>query len=205
MTEAPEIPGDDEALADSYGETLIKVAAQSISSAIGIDGGRCEMSAAAFPEPLRQPRATFVTLHMDRTLRGCIGTVAAHRPLVEDVAWNAYAAAFRDTRFDPVDARELQRISASISILSPTSRIEAASREDVLLRLRPGVDGVVFQDERRRAVFLPQVWEHLPEPAQFWDSLLLKAGLPHDHWSPSAVVEIFHVTSIPETPLSAPS
>jgi AmmeMemoRadiSam system protein A len=134
---------------------------------------------------LQEKRAVFVTLTRSARLRGCIGTLEPVAPLATAVADSAHSAAFRDPRFPPMRRDELETITIEISVLTPTRPLAAASREVLLDRLRPGVDGLVLQDGRHRSTFLPKVWEQLPDPRDFLAQLLAKAGLPADHWSPS--------------------
>ncbi|MDX1593571.1 MAG: AmmeMemoRadiSam system protein A [Gammaproteobacteria bacterium] len=141
-----------------------------------------------YPEILLARRACFVTLHLDGLLRGCIGSLEARRPLVEDVAGNAYAAAFRDPRFPPVTEDEAPRLELEISVLSPPEPMRCGSEAELLAQLRPGVDGLVLADLGRSGTFLPSVWEQLPEPRDFLAHLKRKAGLPADYWSASLTV-----------------
>jgi len=145
---------------------------------------------------LQALRASFVTLHINQQLRGCIGSLEAHRPLVEDVAENAFAAAFRDPRFAPVSEREFDQLAYHISILSPTEAMTFESENDLLKKLRPGVDGLVLSEQGRRGTFLPSVWEQLPEPRQFLAQLKVKAGFAADYWSDSIRVERYTVEDI---------
>jgi AmmeMemoRadiSam system protein A len=135
------------------------------------------------PGSLARPAATFVTLHAGGDLRGCIGRLEAARPLAEDVAENAYAAAFRDPRFPPVEQWELAQLSLEISLLTPPEPMVFAGEEDLLAQIRPGIDGLILEDQGHRGTFLPSVWESLPEPHDFLAALRRKAGLPADHWS----------------------
>jgi len=132
----------------------------------------CEKSA------LQRLGASFVTITVDGMLRGCIGTLEARRPLAEDVAANAVAAAFEDSRFASLTAEELGRMKIEVSVLSSSEVIEAGDRTELLESLRPGVDGVVVESGSHRATFLPQVWRSLPEPDAFVRELVKKAGLP---------------------------
>ena len=140
------------------------------------DPGRYE------PE-LRSPGASFVTLRRRGELRGCTGSLEAVRPLVEDVARNAWRSASADPRFPPLDFSELDDLEISVSVLSPLEPFPAASEEALLAHLRPGVDGLVLHEGGCRATFLPSVWVSLPEPREFLDALRQKAGLPRGHWS----------------------
>src|SRR5690349_7833365 len=140
-------------------------------------------AAGSYPEDwLRALGASFVTLKLDDELRGCIGTIDARRPLGDDVAHNAYAAAYRDPRFPPLARDDRTRIAVEVSVLSPRVRLEAASEQDLCARLRPGIDGVVVEYRDLRATCLPQVWENIPDPFEFLRNLKLKAGLPERFW-----------------------
>jgi AmmeMemoRadiSam system protein A len=112
-----------------------------------------------------------------------VGTLTPRRALVEDVAQNAFAAAFRDSRFPPLSAEELAGLDLHLSRLTPLVPLPASTRSGLLAALRPGEDGLVLEDPPFRATFLPQVWEALPEAEAFVSQLFLKAGLPEDHWS----------------------
>jgi AmmeMemoRadiSam system protein A len=142
------------------------------------------LAARAPQEPwLREIGATFVTLRDALgELRGCIGTVDPHRPLGEDVAHNAYAAAYRDPRFPPVDAAELGALGVEVSVLTPREPLPAGSEAEAVAALTPGADGVVFEYHGFRATFLPQVWESIPDPLDFLRELRRKAHLPPHFW-----------------------
>jgi len=142
---------------------------------------------------LQEERASFVTLTIDGNLRGCIGMLEACRPLVEDVAENACAAAFADPRFEPLSEREFRQIDIHISVLSPPEEMEFNSEADLLAQLRPGVDGLILQDGGRRGTFLPSVWEELPDADLFLMHLKMKAGLPTTHWSDT--LRVFRYTA----------
>lgn len=129
------------------------------------------------PENLKRDGASFVTLNMDGRLRGCIGSLEARRPLVLDVQQNAIGAALRDPRFPPVRPEEVEHLDIEISVLSLPEPLEYDNTEDLLEKLRPGVDGVVIERGWHRATFLPQVWEKIPDERQFLERLCLKAGL----------------------------
>lgn len=150
---------------------------------------------------LREPGATFVTLTMLGDLRGCIGSLEATRPLIEDVRANAWAAAMRDPRFSPVRIEELAEIVFEVSLLSPNEQIRVTDEAELLDRLRPGIDGLVIRDGARGATFLPQVWETLPRPEEFLAHLKQKAGLGRDHWSESFEVYRYTVEKFSESDL----
>ena len=142
------------------------------------------------PPHLIEPGATFVTLTINKELRGCIGALEATQPLAEDVRIHAVAAGLEDYRFPPVQPDELPGISIEISRLTAPQLSECNDAEELLKRLRPGVDGVVLKEGNRRATFLPQVWDKVPEPEKFLSMLCKKMGAPPDYWR-GGRVEIF--------------
>ncbi len=142
-------------------------------------------------------RATFVTLTIDAQLRGCIGTLEARRALVEDVASNAYSAAFEDPRFAPLERAEFERLDIHLSLLSAPEPIQFGSEKDLLAQIRPSLDGLVLEEGARRGTFLPSVWEQLPDPVEFLRHLKRKAGLPADYWSATLRVSRYTSESIP--------
>lgn len=131
---------------------------------------------------LAERAASFVTLTCEGKLRGCIGTLRAHRPLAEDVTANAVAAAFRDPRFKPLTVNEFHVVHVEVSVLSVLEPLTFSDEQDALAQLRPGTDGVVFQYGHHSGTFLPQVWESFAQPAEFMAHLKYKAGLPPDFW-----------------------
>jgi AmmeMemoRadiSam system protein A len=164
---------------EDRGAILLAIARESIEK-----GGESRALARHPHDWLREPGASFVTLRLEGELRGCIGSIDARRPLGEDVARNAHAAAYRDPRFPPVSAAELPLLQVEVSVLSPREPLPAGSEGEALERLRPGVDGVALEYGGASATFLPQVWESLPQPAAFLEALRHKAGLPGHFWHP---------------------
>ena len=149
---------------------------------------------------LNQPCGTFVTLKKNGRLRGCIGSLEGRNPLVEGVRRNALNAAFHDPRFSPLDSRELDCISMEVSVLTEPQPLDYRDADDLVARLRPGVDGVTIRKNFSGATFLPQVWEQLPEAEEFLSHLCLKAGLPADTWRDGELdVEIYQVQYFEET------
>ena len=170
-------------------ETLIELAATSIEHGL-LRGCEGPFDPRDLPEELREPRATFVTLSTATGgLRGCRGVIEACRPLADDVWANAYASAFDDPRFQPIDAREFDQLDIEISILSPPQPLVVANEQTLLRSLVPHRDGVVLAWRNRRATFLPKVWEMLPDPGDFIVQLKLKAGLPTDFWADDVRVQ----------------
>lgn len=150
-------------------------------------------------EPLSKLGASFVTLTLDETLKGCIGALEARMPLAEDVRQHAYAAALHDIRFPPVSSDEVGSIMIEISVLSQPKELVYDNADELLSTLRPGTDGVIISEGEKRATFLPQVWERIPSPSMFLSMLCEKAGLHADRWStgkPS--VQIYEVESFQE-------
>ena len=174
---------------------LLELARAAIEKALG--GGQLVVRPADYPEPLREPRATFVTLHVDAQLRGCIGTLEARRTLVEDVVHNARVAAFEDPRFSPLSLSEFERLDIHISVLSIPEPMQFDSEEDLLRQLRPHVDGLIIEEGFQRGTFLPAVWEQLPAPREFLRNLKRKAGLPADYWSHQIRIRRYTADSIP--------
>lgn len=162
---------------EPLGQALLIIA----RNAIGQRFGRPPRTVISHPE-LSLPGATFVTLTQGGELRGCIGSLEAYRPLAADVAENALASAFRDTRFAPLAEHELAATRVEVSLLGAAEPLECTSEADALARLCPGIDGLILSFGGHRATFLPQVWEGLPEPRRFLAQLKLKAGLPADFW-----------------------
>jgi AmmeMemoRadiSam system protein A len=150
-----------------------------------------------YPERLREPQASFVTLHLDESLRGCIGSLEARRPLVEDVMQNAYGAAFEDPRFPVLTLEEFERLNIHLSILSPPEPMVCSSEADLAAQLRPHVDGLVIEEGWRRGTFLPSVWEQLSDPYLFLRHLKRKAGLPEDYWSQTLRIMRYTVEAVP--------
>lgn len=132
---------------------------------------------------LSRRAAVFITLTLSGALRGCIGSLEAQQPLAEAVANSAFNAAFRDRRFKPLEADEVDRIRIEISVLSALEAISVASRRELLEQLQPGVDGLLLEDRGYRATFLPKVWDKIAGPEEFVDQLLIKAGLGAGYWS----------------------
>ena len=129
-------------------------------------------------------------------MRGCIGSAVASRPLIVDVVQHAFNAAFRDWRFPRLDLLELEGLTLSVSVLTPPAPVGFTGEADLLAQLRPGVDGLIIEDAGRRSLFLPSVWEELPDSRQFLALLKLKAGLPADYFSPQLAASRFRTIEI---------
>ncbi len=173
---------------DRRGAILIDAARRELSRTLGQE---TEGDGGGWPDEawLHEPGAVFVTLKHQGGLRGCVGSLFATRPLIEDVRDNAVAAALRDPRFSPVAAGELVDLEVEVTELSPPEAMSFTSEADALAQLRPGIDGVVLRWGARRATFLPQVWDSLPEPRDFLAHLKRKAGLAEDFWDDAVKLE----------------
>lgn len=164
----------------------------------GLENGQpIPVNPADFAAPLQQQRASFVTLLKKGALRGCIGHLEATRPLVADIAANAYSAAFEDPRFPPVTAAELPMLEIHISLLTPAEPLCVESETELLQLLRPGTDGLILEKGLHRGTFLPSVWEQLPDPKVFVTQLKIKAGLPANYWSKEIRVSRYTTESFP--------
>ncbi|OGI15138.1 hypothetical protein A3K63_03330 [Candidatus Micrarchaeota archaeon RBG_16_49_10] len=149
---------------------------------------------------LEKKAGTFVTLEEEGELRGCIGHIIPVNPIYKDVAENALNAAFQDPRFVPVVKEELGKISIEVSVLTVPKTLEHKSAEDLLSKLRPGVDGVIIEFEGRSATFLPQVWEQLKDKKEFLRHLCMKAWLPQDSWKAGdCKIEVYQVECFSES------
>ena len=154
----------------------------------------------SIPESCRQKGASFVTLTIEGELRGCIGTLEAYKPLFTDVQDHAVQAALEDYRFPPVSSEELPLISIEISRLTTPVPLHYDSPADLATLLKPHIDGVILKDGYRRATFLPQVWEQLPEPGMFLAHLCQKMGTSPDLWRHKVLeVSIYHVEEFSES------
>lgn len=179
------------------GATLIGIARAAIDQ-------RFERSAHTIADApwLARPGASFVTLTLDNTLRGCIGSLEAKRALGTDVRENALGAAFRDPRFKPLRVEEWTATEVEVSLLSALDPLTVDDEQALLRSLRPGIDGLMLEFGHHRSTFLPQVWEQIPEPAQFLINLRRKAGLPPDFWEPGLKLSRYTVTKWRERDLA---
>jgi AmmeMemoRadiSam system protein A len=185
-------------LTDGERKILLRLAREAMEH--GVRGKKLSpLDKDSLPPVLLEQGASFVTLTINNDLRGCIGALDAYQPLAEDVREHAVAAALEDPRFRPVDESELSRIRLEVSRLTAPQLLEYSSSEDLLAKLRPYVDGVILKmDEKRRATFLPQVWEKISSPADFLDQLCAKLGVKSNLWRETKLdvyvyqVEEFH-------------
>ena len=175
------------ALTEAAG-TLLPIARASIASQLG------KTHAADESAPwLRAQGASFITLNLAKKLRGCIGSLQAHRPLLDDVKANALAAAFKDPRFKPLTTAEYENIEVEISLLSALSTMNFSDEASALAQLTPHVHGLIFEYGHHRSTFLPQVWDTFADPVMFLAHLKQKAGLPPNFWEPGVKLHTYTV------------
>jgi len=187
-------------LPDDAGPVLLAAARAAIADELGATAP----PPPPWPDWADTPLGTFVTLTQGGDLRGCIGTLTAHVPVREDVTANAVRAARHDPRFPPMTADELARTRVEVSVLSPAEPMSVTSEAEALATLRPGIDGVIFAAGHRRATFLPQVWEQLPDPRTFLSHLRHKAGLSSNYWGSDVQLSRYTVQAWHEPDPSRP-
>jgi len=164
-----------------WGDALTGLARVAIAEALGLPMPGPDISVED-RERLSEPGAAFVTLKRGDRLRGCIGSLEATRPLLEDLTQNAVAAALHDPRFLPMTLAELEKVSIEVSLLSQPRLLDVHSEVETVMALHSGLDGVILQLGVQRATFLPQVWADLPNPHEFLKHLRHKAGLMTHRW-----------------------
>ena len=175
---------------------LLRLARESIEA--GLQRGRLAPLPATFPPTLSAERATFVTLRVESTLRGCCGSIEPRFALAEDVWRNAWASAFADPRFPALTPHEYCGVRLHISVLTPLVRLPVTREEELIASLRAGIDGIVLQLGASRATFLPAVWETIPDPRDFVSHLKVKAGWPRTFWSPQIRIWRYETESFGE-------
>lgn len=178
--------------------TLLPIARASIAGQLGKLHTADESAAW-----LREQGASFVTLNLQKKLRGCIGSLRAHRPLLDDIKANALAAAFRDPRFKPLTVAEYEHIEVEISLLSALSTLNFSDEGSALAQLKPHVHGVIFEYGHHRSTYLPQVWDTFADPAMFMATLKQKAGLPPNFWESGVKLHIYTVMKFSESQQAA--
>ncbi|HEY9149626.1 MAG TPA: AmmeMemoRadiSam system protein A [Gammaproteobacteria bacterium] len=161
---------------------LLHIAADSIHTGLR-EGHALSPDLETLPEALQQKAACFVTLHHRERLRGCIGSLEPRESLAQNVADNAFNAAFRDPRFPELTAVELADLELDISVLGAPHVMSFRDEEDLVAQLQPGRDGLILEVSGRRGTFLPSVWDSLPDAGEFLRQLKQKAGLPAEFWS----------------------
>ena len=162
-------------------ELLLKIARETLEKRAK-DEPLPKINLTTLPSALQKNGASFVTLTINGSLRGCIGTLEANQPLALDVQEHAVAAAFQDFRFPKVQPMELPHIQVEVSVLTPKMPLIYENPDELINLIKPNVDGVVLQEGFRKATFLPQVWDTLQKPEEFLSHLCMKMGASKDHW-----------------------
>jgi AmmeMemoRadiSam system protein A len=168
-------------LSDEERKILLRVARQALEAAVRRQP-EPQLNGQEITSRLQEPGASFVTLTIRGMLRGCVGTLEPYQSLADDVCEHAVAAALQDFRFPPVRPEELSQIEIEVSRLTIPQLLPYTTPESLVDSLRPGIDGVVLRDGMRRATFLPQVWEKLPDPVEFLEHLCAKMGADPGLW-----------------------
>jgi len=168
-------------LTPQEGQILLKTARQAIGNHLNGEV-KPSINLDEYPSSLTKKGACFVTLTLNGVLRGCIGSIEATQPLINDVQDRAVGAAFNDPRFPELKLDEYPDLKIEVSRLTPPKKMRYSTPEDLVDKLRPGIDGVILRYNFKRATFLPQVWEGLPDPEQFLGRLCMKMGLDSAAW-----------------------
>jgi len=171
-------------LSDKEQAICLDIARQSILHGLQV-GSVLQVITAEYPANLQQNAASFVTLHKQGQLRGCIGALEAYQPLIKDIAEHAYAAAFQDPRFPTLVKNEYEELEIDISVLGKPETMKFENEEDLLQQIQPNIDGLKLEHDFNRGTFLPSVWQQLPEKQDFLNHLKMKAGLPLNWWDNS--------------------
>lgn len=173
---------------NNKGQTLLHLARAAIGKELGFKSHDLPRTGW-----LEEPGATFVTLTLNDLLHGCIGSMEANRPLIDDVRQNAVAAAFQDPRYPPLTKQEFTDVLIDVALLDKPEAIHFSSEKDALAQLNPGSDGVIFEYGAHRATFLPHAWADFPHARDLLPHLKSQAGLPEDFWSTDVKLSRFTV------------
>jgi len=178
-------------------EIYLKIARNAIQSRFSTVDNDKEALMALDPE-LNTLQATFVTLTLHNRLRGCIGSIIAHRTLYDDLVSNAKAAAFNDPRFPPLSEHELDEVVIEVSLLTHPEAVIYKDTEELSRIIRPKIDGVILRLGNHQATFLPQVWDELSDFSTFFTHLGLKAGIGNDPLAYHPDIYVYQVSKIKE-------
>jgi len=185
-------------LSEDEGKYLLDLARKTIGNKLS-NSKPPHIDPKTLPQKFREKLGTFVTVTIDGNLRGCIGHIIPRETLIEGIRENAINAAFRDPRFSPLTQEEFDEIEIEISVLTLPQELAYTDANDLLAKLRPGVDGVIIKKGYHEATFLPQVWDQLPDKKEFLTHLCLKAGLsPHSWNTEKLVVSTYQVQAFEE-------
>lgn len=164
-----------------------------------LEGSHLDKNVFLSDEPaLAHNGACFVTLNLRGRLRGCIGSLIAYRPLIDDLIANSEAAAFRDPRFPPLSSAEFDETDVEVSLLSEPRQIYYRDADDLKAMIRPHIDGVILRSGSHQATFLPQVWDELNDFKRFFAQLGRKAALGDNPLSYHPEVYVYQVRKFAE-------
>jgi uncharacterized protein len=145
-----------------------------------------------------EKRGAFVTINTypENDLRGCVGFPLPHYPLYEAVKKASIEAALHDNRFSPVQKEELDKIVFEVSVLTLPKEIPSKNLE----KIESGRDGIILEYSMRNALFLPQVWEDIPDKKEFLEALYYKCGISLDKFlDENSKLYKFQVNAFKET------
>lgn len=177
---------------ENYSDFILKLCRDAIKNR------NLDPSTIEYPQVFAENGAAFVTLEKNDNLRGCIGSIIAHRPLIQDLVTNAKNSAYADPRFNPVEKNEIKDLKIAVSLLSTPKPMKFKDEQDLLNQIRQNVDGIIIKDGRYQAVYLPSVWEQIPDKRQFLNTLKMKAGMSPDHFSKTFEAYRFETSYIKE-------
>ncbi|NQS91660.1 MAG: AmmeMemoRadiSam system protein A [Chloroflexi bacterium] len=185
-------------ISPEMGQILIKTVRQTLEIRLKVEKIDL-LDLEGIPSELNEQGASFITLTKQSQLRGCVGSIEATQPLIQDVQERAIGAGFEDPRFPPITEAELPEIRIEVSLLTKPEPLDYQSPDELVKKLRPGIDGVILKHQYRRATFLPQVWEQLPKTEIFLDRLCQKMGLDPAAWRTIQMqVEVYQVVKFIE-------
>lgn len=191
-------------LTKEQGKLLVRLARQTLETKLGqppTDKEAVTLEQALSDDIFQIRRGVFVTLKISKNLRGCIGSLMGYDSVLKGVKDNAVNAAFHDSRFKPLTLEELSKVTIEVSVLSNPEPLSYTDADDLISKLRPGIDGVIVRKGVASSTFLPQVWEQLPKPHDFIGQLCLKAGLPTNEWCDGQlIVSTYQVQYFEENP-----
>jgi AmmeMemoRadiSam system protein A len=172
---------DSEKLNDDEGKYLLGLARKTIEQELS--GRKTSDQGEVLASPrFAERRGTFVTLTINKNLRGCIGHIIPQESLLDGIRENSINAAFKDPRFNPLSLKEWPSVKIEISILTDPAPLAYSDADDLLKKIRPDIDGVIIKKGFYQSTFLPQVWEQLPDKKEFFTHLCLKAGMDGNEW-----------------------
>lgn len=179
-------------------QTCLQIARESIKHGLQ-KSSALHVITSDYSSALQQNLASFVTLHKNGELRGCIGALEAYQPLINDISEHAYSAAFQDPRFPALQDNEYEQLDVEISVLGKPEPMIFESEEDLLQKIRPNIDGLILEYGVNRGTFLPSVWEQLPDKKEFLNHLKMKAGLPLQWWDNAAKISHYETFSFQDS------